>query len=294
MTQPQLLTPTELHRITTCSLQHHFWQQSPPPDVDLLDKIVLETIAYLHASGGPRRLNLPATLRQLGQFIPSKVHDDTLLLSTAQQMLVNYHRRLRQEWPKMIASNELLGLNLRLKRSVVRCEGTMDRLDQEEDGGITVVSFITETAPMSDFVTTDNIQATMLHALTAAAYPHKRPVRLKRLWLAHDQVQTIELAEKVYRHNLERMRERVQNWLNGETLARPGLYCDMCPFQYQGCPIYTTADDDDFDSPDELESEQPAQNDEDNLSDSASPATLSSRQWTFLAEDNFDETQSDT
>ena len=39
------------------------------------------------------------------------------------------------------------------------------------------------------------------------------------------------------------LREPVQSLARGEVMARPGLHCDVCPFKYQGCPVYAQEDD---------------------------------------------------
>lgn len=272
------LTPVEFKHVSECSLQHHFWQQITSIEDDVLDYVVLETIQHLHAMGGPHRLNLPSILRYMEQIIPINIEDDINLTALARQIVANYHRYLRKEWAKIIASNEQLILNIKLKKTIVCCETVVDRLDQEEDGGITVIKFLTEVPSMPEAIPEDDIEVTMLHALAAAAYPHKRPVRVKYLWLVDNQTQTIELSEKTYRHNLERMKERVQKWVDGEILARPGLYCDQCPFKEEDCPIYandystTTLQD---------------------LPEDDSSATLSSRKWIFMEDDNFEESNID-
>jgi hypothetical protein len=269
-----ILTPIELQLITNCTLQYHFWQQSPARKSDPLEQVVLETIQHLHAAGGPRRHNLPAILRYMEQLIAETGPQDESLTAGARQMVANYHRRLREEWPKIIASNELLTLKIRLKRAVIRCEGVINRLDREEDGGITAIKFVTVNQSETDFTLADNIEATIWHALTASAYPHRRPVRLTWRWLYQNQDQTLQLTEKEYRQNLEMMKGRLQAWLDGEILARPGLYCNRCPFKYQGCPIYLNADESPTESPPDL-SEPP------------SPATLSGREWKFKEDDDF-------
>jgi len=79
---------------------------------------------------------------------------------------------------------------------------------------------------------------TIHHALVAATYPLKRPVRLQEWWLQTDQAVTIELSEEEYRYNLSDLREPVQALARGEVMARPGLHCDKCPFKHRGCPVY--------------------------------------------------------
>ncbi len=204
----------------------------------MLAKAVLKTIQQLHATGGPYRLNLPKTLRSLDPHVPPDLQQDVAFVTTARQMLANYHRRLRDEWSKVIASNETLGLTIRLGRQTIRCEAMIDRVDQEVDGGVTAVEFIMTTEALPDDLSLDDVETTLRHALVAAAYPNKRPVRIKQLWLYHNRDLSLELTEKHYRQNLSQIKERMQTWLEGEVLARPGLHCDFCPFQDYGCPIY--------------------------------------------------------
>jgi hypothetical protein len=100
----------------------------------------------------------------------------------------------------------------------------------------------------------NNHAMTIYHALVAATYPLKRPVRLQEMWLQPDQRVTIELSEDEYRQKLSDLREPVQALTRGEVMARPGHHCDTCPFQYHGCPVYrheetNPNEDDDFASP---------------------------------------------
>lgn len=272
-------SPLELQRIADCSLQHHFYQQTPVQQSALLNRVVRGTIQHLHAAGGPNRLNLPATLRHMARLIPPESGRDTALTAGAQRMVSAYHRRLRHEWPKIVAGNELLSLTLRLKRAAVRCRTVVDRLDMEDDGGITVITFTTRPGAPPPLPPEENIEATMLHALAAAAYPHRRPVRVAWRNLHHDRDLTLELAERRYRQNLEAVKTRLQAWLDGEILARPGLHCDRCPFKHHGCPLYPN------DSPEE---------DAPDLPESAPPATLSERRWTFVEGDDFAEPEADS
>ncbi|MCB0174926.1 MAG: hypothetical protein KDJ97_30735, partial [Anaerolineae bacterium] len=91
---------------------------------------------------------------------------------------------------------------------------------------------------------------TIYHALVAATYPLKRPVRIQELWLRADQEVTVELSEDEYRDNLGRLRQPVRALARGEVMARPGLHCDVCPYKYRGCPVYANDPDaapEDFD-----------------------------------------------
>ncbi len=268
-------TPTELQQIVDCSLQYHFWRQSPLPQHDRQQEPVLQTLQYLHAAGGPRRVNLPATLRFLKDQLSPNAESSTIM----RQMIANYHRRLRNEWPQIIASNELLSLNIALARTTIRCESIIDRLDKEDDGGITAIKFVTDHTPVTPPPSANNIEATMLHALTAAAYPHHRPVRVLYRWLYHDYDQSIQLNEKAYRQNLYRLKTRTQAWLDGEILARPGLHCNHCPFKHQGCPIHQTTA-----APEDAEPY---------LAEDVPPATLSRRMWTFMEDSPDDPTDSE-
>ena len=237
-------SPIELAAISDCTLKFQFlgqagqlraWQTDP------LTTTVRQTINELHANGGPYRLNLPATLRKLGQFVPPDLQTDVEFNTVVRQMIIAYHRRLKDDWAKVIASHEEMQLSLRLQRSFIQVEGIVDRVDKEADGGITAVKLIPSLAPLPESLADEgeaNIEATLLHALVAATYPHRRPVRVKLLWLYHNQAHVIELTEKQYRHNLGRMQGQLQAWLEGRIMARPGSYCSTCPFRTQGCPIY--------------------------------------------------------
>ena len=220
-----------------CTLQQHFWQQAPPQETAMPQEAILETIQRLHARGGPQRMNLPATLRYVEGLLATAAVSRRQL-NTARQVVAAYHRRLRKEWAQVIASNELLTLNIRLRQSWIQIEAVVDRLDKGADDEINAIIFIASAGPVSNLAQSKNIEATMLHALTAAAYPHKRPVRVSYRWLYHNQEQTLQLTERQYRENLAQMKERVEAWLGGEIMARPGLHCEECPFKHQGCPIY--------------------------------------------------------
>lgn len=232
-----ILTPTEINRIASCTLQQHFWQQLPPQQKPAMEEAVLKTVQHLHARGGPQRLNLPATLRY-AEKLPAAQGLSKQQTTAARQMIAVYHRRLRKEWAQVIASNEQLSLNIRLRQDWIQIEAVVDRLDRDADNGINAINFITHAGPVSDLTQGKSIEITVLHALTAAAYPHKRPVRVSYRWLQHNQEQTLQLTERQYRENLAQMKERVAAWLDGEIMARPGLHCEECPFKHQGCPIY--------------------------------------------------------
>lgn len=270
-----VFSPSQIQRIADCSLQQHFWAQSPP-ETNPIGDAILNAIAQLHAAGGPHRLNLPGTLRILGKTLPPNTPKSSITL--ARNALARYHRQLRAEWAQLIASNEPLALNIPLPRGIIRCETTIHRLDKTEDGGITAIKLI-PTAKPDVIPESDSIEATVLHALTAAAYPHRRPVRISFRWLTHGRSVTLELTEGAYRHNLQRIKTRMQAWLDGEILARPGLHCDFCPFKFDGCPLYTNLD------PEQIE---PA-----DLDTPASPATLSTRNWTFSEDTQHDQTESE-
>lgn len=236
-------SPQDLASLSQCTLQFHFSQRRPVVANDhFWREAVQDTIRHLHAQGGPNRLNLPATLRYLEQGLADQAVDDVVLTMAARQMLAHYHRRLRTDWPLVMASDEQLNLNLRLPRQIIRLAGQVDRVDRAEDGGVTAVFFKIErqAPPTEDSAPPDEemLVFTLIHALLAAAYPQRRPVRLKQLWLFTDQVRVWELQEEQYRQDLDMVRRRAQAWLDGEVLARPGLHCDTCPFKYQGCPVF--------------------------------------------------------
>ncbi len=275
MTALPIFSPSQIQRITDCSLLQHFWAQSPPPTNET-GNAVLETIRQLHASGGPHRVNLPATLRILEQQLPSGI--PAAAITAARNAVAHYHRRLRSEWVQIIASNEPLALNIPLSHGIIRSETVIHRLDKNDDGGITAIKLIPTGKPGAP-IETDSIEATVLHALTAAAYPHRRPVRVAFRWLECDRTDTLELSETAYRHNLQRLKTRMQAWLDGEILARPGLHCKTCPFKGSGCPLYPA--------------EEAAQIELPDLNTTAPPATLSTRNRTFSEGTQHDETQSE-
>lgn len=234
MVAPPTFSPNELQHIVDCSLQHHFWLQTdrePSP----ADDAITRTIHHLHASGGPRRLNLPATLRFAGAQLPTDV--DTATIAEVRAIIAAYHRRLRQNWAQIVAGNEALALNIALPRTTAQIAATIHRIDKMDDGGITAMQFILPNANPPPLHAMD-IAATALHALAAAEYPHRRPVQVAYYWLAEDRIETRQLTETAYRENLHRLKARLQLWLDGEILARPGLHCNRCPFKSAGCPLY--------------------------------------------------------
>ena len=293
MSQRFVLSPTDLDIIAECTLKFSLlkqWLPSQGGDLAYSDRASIEAVARetldrLHAGGGPYRLNLPATLRVLDQLLPEAYRDDVALKRTLRQMVANYHRRLKRDWSGVIASNELMTLTIRLPRGAVRVEAAIDRVDREQDGGITTVKFVISADPIPEHSLEEDIETTALHALGAAAYPHHRPVRVKYLWLHQNQEDIVELTEKQYRRNLEIMKARLQAWQEGEVMARPGSHCDECPFKYDGCPVYAN----DL-PPDAVPA---ADNEAHNLPPARPPATLSFRNSQHVEESNFAETDSD-
>ncbi|MBI1877835.1 MAG: PD-(D/E)XK nuclease family protein, partial [Chloroflexi bacterium] len=138
-------------------------------------------------------------------------------------------------------------------------------LDQTSDGGILAILFRTEAGPLPAAADLREDHAmTIYHALVAANYPNKRPVRLQEFWLQLDQSVTIELSEDEYRYNLSQLREPIQALARGQVRARPGLHCEVCPFKHRGCPVYAHE-----------------QNEADDLSASPPAGKISPRQWIF-------------
>jgi RecB family exonuclease len=229
--QPIHLTPNEARVLVRCPLHYHFLQQKPGPQADsdqaALDKTVRETIQTLHAAGGPARLSLDACLARIENQ------------PVARQMVERYYHALARDWPRMIAGNEPMSLKIVLGRVSLLLQGTLDRLDQTTDGGILAIQFRTESgsSPTEAELRHDHDMA-IYHALVAATYPLKRPVRLQELWLQTGQSVTIELSEDEYRQTLSELREPVQALSRGEVMARPGLHCERCSFKYHGCPVY--------------------------------------------------------
>jgi RecB family exonuclease len=262
MKQPIPLTPEDVSILIRCPLHYHFAQQKLALASEemlaeqALDRLTCETIFQLHAAGGPNRMSLEDCL--------AKAENHPL----ARQMIETYYRRLERDWPRVIAGNETMTLRIFISRVSLVLSGTVDRLDTTRDGGILAILIRTGPGPLpSPTDLRENPAMTIYHALVATTYPLKRPVRMQELWLRLNQEVTIELSEEEYRHNLSYLREPVQALARGEVRARPGLHCDVCPFKYQGCPVY--AHDADAESgPDDFEP----------------PATggkMSPRQWIF-------------
>jgi len=260
MKQPIPLTPIDARALALCPLYYHFLQQKTTLQTDAdhvrLDDQVRETIRQLHAAGGPSRLSLEACLNRTGQRPQTR------------KMIENYYRRLEQDWPQMIAANELMQLKISIGGVSLLLRGTIDRLDKTNDGGILVILFRTEAGPLpaADDLRNDHAM-TIYHALVAATYPLKRPVRLQEMWLQPDQQVTIELSEDEYRQKLGDLREPVQALARGEVMARPGHHCDTCPFQYHGCPVYRH--------------EETAPNEEDDFASRLPDGKMSPRKWVF-------------
>lgn len=254
--QPIPLTPSEARILANCSLYYYFDQQtgsSIDPAQTAWDEAVREALQALHAAGGPARLSLE-------QYLAGQA-DQPLLRS----ILERYYRRLAQDWRQMIAGNETLELKITIGGVPVLLRGTVDRLDKTSDGGILAVLFRTEPGPLPAAAELrQNHAMTVLHALVAANYPHKRPVRLQEAWLQLDQSVTIELSEEEYRQNLVQLREPIQALARGQVRARPGLHCELCPFKYRGCPVYAHE-----------------QNDENDLASTPLEGKIPRRQWTF-------------
>jgi hypothetical protein len=230
--QPIPLTPIEVRVLAQCPLHYHFMRQESnrqtDSDQDQLDQKVRDTIQKLHATGGPSRLPLADCLRSTSQH------------PQVQTMIKNYYRRLEKDWPQMIAGNELMQLKISLGGVQLMLRGTIDRLDKTSDGGILVILFRTKADPLPTADDLRNDHAiTIYHALVAATYPLKRPVRIQEWWLLPNEQITIELSEDEYRQKLSDLREPVKSLARGEVMARPGHHCDTCSFQYHGCPVYT-------------------------------------------------------
>lgn len=254
--QPIALTPNESRILARCSLHYYFAQQSgwvTEPAQAALDEAVREAIQALHAAGGPTRLSLE-------QYLAKVTHHPPI-----QPIVERYYHRLAQEWRQMIAGNEMLELRISIGGVPVLLQGTIDRLDKTSDGGILAILFRTEPGPLPTPAEVRQDQAmTMFHALVAANYPHKRPIRLQEFWLQFDQNVTIELSEDEYRQNLSQLREPIQALARSQVMARPGLHCEVCPFKQRGCPVYAHE-----------------QNETNDLSASPPAGKISPRQWIF-------------
>lgn len=254
--QPIPLTPIEARVLAHCSLHYYFLQQTTRPADPAqvaLDEAIREAIQALHAGGGPARIPLEQCLAEVAHQ------------PAAQPIIERYYRHLSQEWRQMIAGNETLELKISIGGMPVMLHGTVDRLDKTSDGGILAILFRTEAGPLPDAdALRQDHGMTMVHALVAANYPTKRPVRLQELWLQADQSVTIELSEDEYRQNLAHLREPIQALAHGQVRARPGLHCDLCPFKLRGCPVY--AHD---------------QNEADDLAATPPASKINPRQWIF-------------
>lgn len=235
-TPPLTLSPEDVAVLMRCPLHYHFRQQTASSPGQLSAQIELETlvraaIQNLHAAGGPARMSLRRCLA------PIQHHPD------AQRLVEHYYQRLRQDWQQLMASNETMALKISIGGVPLTLQGTVDRLDKTRDGGILAILFRTGAQPLPPPESLrQNPALTIYHALVAATYPLKRPVRVQELWLPLNEAVTIELSEEEYRHNLSRLREPVKGLARSEVRARPGLHCDHCPYKYHGCPVYAHDD----------------------------------------------------
>jgi hypothetical protein len=278
--QPLSLNPTEARVLTQCSLHYHFARQTAPP-LDpikmVFDQLVRQAIQHLHTTGGPARLSLEQCLASLthppqidnsppdSPPVPKTIFTPSPpLIDQVRPIIEKYYHRLKQDWAKLIAANETLELSLAVTKISVILNGTVDRLDRTRDDGILAILFRTEAGPLpkAEALRAD-LAMTIYHALVAANYPAKRPVRLQEWWLQLDRGVTIELSEDEYRQNLARLREPVQALAQGEVRAKPGLHCESCYFKRHGCPVYANQN-----SPDDLATIPPA-------------GKISPRQWIF-------------
>ncbi len=226
--QPVFLTPQQVKVLARCSLHYHFLQQSQPPAPDMVNIQVHATIQRLHAAGGPERMSQAACLEPV-QHHPA-----------AHAMVERYYRQLQRDWPRMIAGNEEMSLKISIEGVALILQATLDRLDKTSDGGILAILFRTSTeSPPTEAELRQDHTITIYHALVAAAYPLKRPVRIQEWWLAANHAVTVELSEDEYRRNLSDLRRPVRALARSEVMARPGHYCETCPFQYEGCPVYS-------------------------------------------------------
>jgi hypothetical protein len=249
------LSPAAIRVLANCPLHYHFLQQAPPPQA-ALDRLVREAIWELHAAGGPARLALADCVQPLAAYPP------------ARQMVERYYHRLARDWPQVIAGGESLELKISMTPVSLLIQGELDRLDKTADGGILGIIFRTEDRPPPTAAELLNdLGITAYHALVAAGYPDKRPVRIQEWWLRADERVTVELSQAEYRHNLGRLRGPVQALARGDVAARPGLHCDWCPFKDDGCPVYAH--------------ETPSPNDEDNLDPLPPSGKITPRTWIF-------------
>ncbi|MBN1217582.1 MAG: PD-(D/E)XK nuclease family protein [Anaerolineae bacterium] len=268
--QPIPLTPIEVRVLTRCPLHYHFLQQKPSrqanPAQEELAKLVRETIQDLHAAGGPARLSLEECLEKVAHQ------------PKARQMVEPYYQRLEQDWSQMMAGNETMQLRISIGGVSLSLQATVDRLDKTSDGGILAILFRMEDGPLplEEELRQDRAM-TIYHALVAATYPLKRPVRIQEWWLTLDQRVTIELSEEEFRGNLSDLREPVQALARGEVMARPGLHCDTCPFKYHGCPVYTH----ETDAEAEASQDEASQAKAEDFASAAADGKISPRTWIF-------------
>jgi hypothetical protein len=175
--QPIPLSPDDVRTLISCPLHYHFLQQKAalPPALAAqmeLDRLVGEAIKALHAAGGPARLSLEECLWPV------------VLHPAARQMVENYYHRLERDWPRVLAVHETMTLKISIAGISLLLEATVDRLDRTSDGGILAILIRTQEGPLPG---PDDLRQdpalTIYHALVAAAYPLRRPVRIQELWL---------------------------------------------------------------------------------------------------------------
>jgi hypothetical protein len=234
--QPIPLSPEEIRVLITCPLHYHFLQQKtavPTAETVSIDARITGAIHQLHAAGGPARLSIRKLMAPLAEY------------PAAQLMVEHYYLHLRQEWPRMLSSNETMQLQISVGGVILALHATLDRVDKTGDGGVLAILLRTasQTPPTPNQLRRDPA-LTIYHAVVASAYPQKRPVRLQELWLYHNQAVTVELSEAEFRDNLRRLREPVQALARSEVRARPGHHCEACPFKQHGCPVYAHDDGD--------------------------------------------------
>jgi len=231
--QPIPLSPAEIRALITCPLHYHFLQQ-PPAETASIEAEITAAIHALHAAGGPARVSIRKLLAPLADY------------PAAQVMVEHYYLQLRQDWPRMLSSNETIQLPISVGGVRLTLHATLDRVDKTGDGGVLAILLRTErqSPPGPEQLRLDPAM-TIYHAVVASAYPQRRPVRLQEWWLYHRQPVTVELSEAEFRENLRRLREPVQALARGEVRARPGHHCEECPFKQHGCPVYAHEDTDD-------------------------------------------------
>ncbi len=239
--QPIPLTPAKVRVLVRCPLHYHFLEQSPTHRPDSVDRAIREAIQQLHAAGGPARLSLADCLKPLSDQ------------REARSMVEGYYHHLKQDWTGMIAGNETMQLRISIGRVSLALQATVDRLDKTSDGGILAILFRSETGPVpAEGDLQQDHAMTIYHALVAATYPLKRPVRIQEWWLRPDQRITIELSEEEYRRKLSDLREPVKALARSEVMARPGLHCETCRFKHRGCPVFAHEEEAKQDSLDDL------------------------------------------